>query len=458
MAPPQPVMPYAPHHLRAALFALGCRLNQAELGHLAEQLRGAGFVIVPWGEPADLLIFNSCTVTAAAARKTRNLVHRARREHPNAFLVLTGCDATLATNAWAEDGVADLVVPNPDKHHWLDRLPDRLRLLPRAPTPRAQPTTHNYQPATPPSSDFTLPDFSLPLGKTRANLKIQEGCSCGCAYCIIPQTRGGPRSREFADALREVRELIEHGVKEIILTGINLGLYESGGRRLPEFLDALTDIPGEFRVRLSSLEPGPWLPAAVERLARRPDRFCPHLHLPIQYAEDRILAAMRRTYTFAEFATAVTDAVRRVPGLSLGTDVIAGFPGETDEIFAACLANLGTLPLAYLHAFHFSARDGTVAASMPAHPPSNVVKPRVAALEALSRICSDRYVTSLIGQTVTVLTEAPLPGGGWRGTSEQFLEVHVPDAPAATGHNQFLRARITAPADLRRALAAAGRV
>jgi threonylcarbamoyladenosine tRNA methylthiotransferase MtaB len=278
--------------------------------------------------------------------------------------------------------------------------------------------------------------------KTRANLKIQEGCDVHCSYCIIPAARGRPRSREFADTLREVRTLLERGAREIVLTGINTGLYDSGGKRLPELLAALAALPGEFRLRVSSLEPGPILPAVVAVMAAHPARICPHLHLPLQAADDRILRLMRRPYTFAEYAQQVAAAIRRLPGLCLGSDLIAGFPGETAELFAAGLEKLRQLPLAYLHVFSFSPRPGTLAATLPGQIPAGECRERVRTLEAQGERFAQSYVASRLGQTVQVLTESRDGAGRWRGTSEQFLEVTVLDAPADTAANRFLPVRL----------------
>lgn len=432
---------------RASLFALGCRLNQAELGLLADQLRAAGFAVVPWGEPADLLVVNSCTVTVAAAAKTRTLVRRARREHPGAYIVLTGCDATVAAAAWADDGAADLVVPNPDKHGWLSRLDfSRFPTLPVRTAPAPDITGD--------ADEFSISGTGFPVDKTRANLKIQEGCNAGCAYCIIPEARGRPRSRAFDDVRREVRSLAAAGCREIILTGINIGLYGSQGRRLPDLLAALVDIPGEFRLRLSSLEPGPCLPDVIELMAAHPGRICPHLHLPVQYAEDTILKAMRRPYGFADFAAVAETAMRRIPNLCFGTDVIVGFPGETDALFSACFAHLESLPLAYLHVFTFSPRPGTVAATLPGKVHGTDAKRRAGELEALARRKSDAYIRSQCGGTVQVLVEETPPGKPPAGTSENFLEIELEGTPPGLLRpNTLVAAVITAPCGLRRARA-----
>ncbi len=448
---------------RASLFALGCRLNQTEAALLADQLREAGFEIVPWGEPADLLVVNSCTVTAAAASKTRDAVRAARKRYPDACIVLTGCDATIATEAWAADAAAvDHIVPNPEKHNFF------------AEAAKIVPPPHRY--TVSPPEGFKIPGTGHFTGRTRANLKIQEGCNVGCSYCIIPQARGAPKSRDWDDTLREVRELAARGHREIILTGISLALYDAGGgRRLPELVRAILETADGFRLRLSSLEPGPELPRILQLMAQETGfpppsvpvdnqhspfdiqpgpRLCRHLHLPLQYADDRILTAMHRPYTMRDYAEFAHDAVRQVPGLCLGTDIIVGFPGETDAIFAACRDVLAALPLAYFHVFTFSPRPGTPAAVLPGRVHGDIAKRRQKELESLSREKAEAFVRSRLGQTVEVLTERRRrKEDPPHGTSGEFLEVTLTSASPELPVNTRVTARLTAATGNRSAVA-----
>ncbi len=423
---------------RASLYTLGCRLNQAETALLAGQLAAAGFTVVPWGAPADLVVINSCTVTGAAARKSRHTARLARRRHTDAFIVLAGCDAELAADAWSQEPAVNLVVPNPLKRRLVELLPAKL-----------DPAVHLGIAALPPAplaESATLPAFAEPgcglyVDKTRANLKIQEGCNLGCSYCIIPAVRGPPRSRAWDDVLRETAALATRGHREMVLTGINLALYDDHGRRLPDLITAVLDVAPGFRVRLSSLEPGPEIEPVVELMAREP-RLCRHLHLPLQYGEDGILRAMRRTYTVADFAAAAANAVRRVPGLCLGTDVIVGFPGETDDAFARCRDTIRSLPLAYLHVFPFSPRPGTPAAQLPGRVPGARARVRVQTLETLGRGAALAFAQSQLGQRLTVLTEAPAQDGRPHGVTDNYLPVELVDAPPDLGAGRFVEAEI----------------
>ncbi len=417
---------------RAALFALGCRLNQAESATHADELRAAGFEVVPWGGPAELLVVNSCTVTASAAAKTRDAVRAARKRCPGAFIVLTGCDATVAAEAWAGDRAAvDLILPNAEKHALLRRLPAAL-LRPAAAVP--------------------APAGGAYRNRKRATLKIQEGCDAACSYCIIPKARGAPRSRPWDEVLRETAALAARGHREIVLTGINLALYEDRGRRLPELAREILRTADGFRLRLSSLEPGPELPRIAELMAAEP-RLCRHLHLPLQYADDRILAAMRRPYAFRDYAAFAHAAAAQLPGLCLGTDVIVGFPGETDDIFAASRDALAGLPLAYLHVFTFSPRPGTPAAALPGRVRGDTAALRRRDLEALGAAKAEAFVRSRVGAVVEVLAETRHADGTLAGVSGEFLEVTVAGAPPAFGVNDLVPARITAAAGGRSARA-----
>ena len=427
---------HGPSSLRlASLHTLGCRLNQAETAKLAAQLQGRGYQVVPWGDDADLLIVNSCTVTGTAASKTRQALRVARRRCPDAFIVLTGCEAALATpDALAALGV-NLIVPNERKAELADLLPESL-------TPEQHIGFVTANPSSPdPAADaslFTEADAALPTARTRANLKVQEGCNVGCHYCIIPRVRGRPRSRAWDDALREVRELAAGGVREIVVTGVNLALYNDHGRRLPDLLEAIFAAGDGFRIRVSSFEPGPDLNRLLELMQRSP-RLCRHLHVPIQYGEDSLLQAMGRRYRASEFAEFATRAVQAIPGLCLGIDVIVGFPGESETAFGECRRLLAALPLAYFHVFPYSARPGTKATTFPGRVHGNVVRQRAQELAKLGREKAAEFAKKQVGQCLTVLTESRLANGNWQGLSDNYLELEIADAPADLGQNCLVR-------------------
>ena len=292
---------------------------------------------------------------------------------------------------------------------------------------------------------FREPGVGLFRDHTRANLKVQDGCNYHCAYCIIPQVRGAPRSRELADAVRETRELVVRGHREIVVTGVNLGLYRDGAAGLPELLAALAAVPGDFRLRLSSLEPGPTVTPVLELMRQQPDRFCRFLHPPLQYGHDAILRAMGRPYTVAEFAALAEQAVTTVPGLCLGTDIIAGLPGETDAIFEECLGFVQRLPLAYLHVFPFSPRPGTRAAAMPGRPPERLAGARCRRLTLAGEQLAAAFRQTQLGRRATVLVEEQRDAAGHRvGLADNYLRVSLANAPAELAPGTWCDVLLTA--------------
>lgn len=423
---------------RAAVFTLGCRLNQAESALLCDDLARHGYRVVPWGEPAELLVINSCTVTAGAAAKTRKAVHAARRRCPHAVVAVIGCDAVLAPGAWLADGSADLIVGNAGKTRLGELLPpDRLE---RPPAPKL--CTQEGPAPEAAAGPFAEAGAGLFADRTRAHLKIQEGCDFRCSYCIVPRVRGPVRSRRWEDAIREAAELRRRGHLEIVLTGVNIATYSDSGRDLADLVEAILGLDPALRVRLSSTEPGPAVRRVVELMAREP-RLCRFLHLPLQHGDDRILAAMNRRCCVAEYEALVTQAAAAVRGLCLGTDVIAGFPGETEDAFAACCEVVRRLPVNHLHVFTFSPRQGTPAADLPGRVPGAVAAERAAELARIGRAKAEAFARSQVGQTLEVILEEPAPGGGWEGWSDNYLRVEVLPSPAR-GPHRVVPVRVTA--------------
>ncbi|NOY83130.1 MAG: tRNA (N(6)-L-threonylcarbamoyladenosine(37)-C(2))-methylthiotransferase MtaB [Kiritimatiellaeota bacterium] len=414
----------------AVIQTLGCRLNQADTALMAEQLRLRGFRILPRGASADLIVINSCTVTGEAARKTRQALRAARRRAPEAFIVLAGCDADVHPDAWGPDSGADLVIPNALKIELARLLPHPL-VRPSAPS-TAAPISEGGSGG---ADGFRIPGTGAYPHRTRANLKVQEGCDFFCSFCVVPAARGRPRSRDWDDVLREARELLERGHHELVVTGVNLLLYRDAERErgLAELVEALCRLDGDYRIRLSSVEPGPGLERVIDVMARTP-RVCPSLHLPLQYGEDRILRAMNRRYAVAEFAGLVRRAVSRIPELCLGTDVIVGFPGEDDEAFEACRRVLVELPFAYFHVFSYSPRGGTPAAARPGRPDPRLTAERAAVLRELSKAKGRAFAGAFRGRDLVVLPETRTAGGGVTGWSGNYLRVEIPapDAPLNT--------------------------
>ena len=392
--------------MRVSFHTLGCRLNQAETALAADDLSRHGFQVVAWGEVADILVINSCAVTGVASQKTRQAVRAVRRKFPNAYIVLMGCDANV--DEWPSDG-PDLVVPHP--------VPAPLSsLLPPQPTHGDRQLFSQKGDAF---DDFTIDGAARFADRTRANLKIQDGCSFFCSYCIVPYSRGPARSRDCGDVLREAKELIAAGYKELVVCGVNLTTYDSHGCDLADLLSELAALDGDFRLRIGSAEPAPVISKIVE-LMRHGSRICRFLHLPLQYGEDSILNRMRRHYTASEYAEIASDACLRIPGLCLGADVITGFPGETDSTFETCRDFIESLPFGLLHVFPFSPRPGTDAASYKDKVPPKLSNDRAAVLAALGARKAEAFAASQVGKSLQVLVEEENPSSGW---SDNYLHV-----------------------------------
>lgn len=404
---------------RASFHTLGCRLNQADSAHLASDLAAHGYSIVPWGEAAEVLVINSCAVTATAVQKTRQLVSQARSRCPLSWIVVCGCAASSAELLGeAVRTKIDLLLPNPKPQ-------SLFRLLPAEPVHCAHEPVAPL-PSQPLAEPFVLPGTGIPAGRTRANLKIQDGCNFRCTYCIVPQLRGPARSRDLADILREARELIAAGQRELVLTGVNIATWRGkGGADLADLCAELLALEGNFRLRLGSTEPGPVLPKLIE-LMHRDDRICRFLHLPLQYGEDSILRKMARHYNCGQYAELLQQANERLPGVCLGTDLMVGFPGEDDEVFARCLSYLEALPLGLMHVFSYSRRPNTPAAAWPL-PPGNAVACREKTILALSAEKTAAFARSQCGKQLRVLLEPGEPlQHGW---SDNYLKVVLPSSP-----------------------------
>jgi threonylcarbamoyladenosine tRNA methylthiotransferase MtaB len=371
---------------RVHLRTLGCRLNQGEIDSMARQFSAQGFEIVDRPEDAEQIIVNTCAVTEDAVRSSRQLVRQLHRASPSAQITVTGCYAQIAPDAVAVlPGVANVV----------DNL-QKDALVPAVTGQAVEPFDHEPMQRTAP----------VWMHRTRAFLKVQDGCDNACTFCVTTVARGAGRSRAEADILAEVRLLLAMGYQEIVLTGVHLGSYghDRGERRglyqLVRRLLSETDVP---RIRLSSLEP--WDLNETFFDLWQDARLCPHLHLPLQSGCDATLRRMLRRTTQREYAALIVAARQAVPDVTITTDVIVGFPGETDEEFAVSRAFIESMDFAGLHVFRYSRRPGTAAARMRGHLPESVRKARSAALIAYSEAQEQRHHLRFIGRTMEVLWE-----------------------------------------------------
>jgi len=358
------------------------------------RLEAAGMETGSGASDADVLIVNTCTVTRRADQEARQLLRRLAREHPDAQLIATGCYAQRAPEELRSIGGVSLVLGVHERESVADhvRASARTALVAVGPA-RAR---HALAPAAP-----------LSFGRTRALLKVQDGCDAFCSYCVLPYVRGRDRSLPIADAVAQARRLVDAGFHEIVITGADLGSYgrEAGGSGLlPELIRRILALGPSHRVRLSSIEPNKLDPGIVAMLGIEP-RLCRHLHLPLQSGSDAVLRAMRRPYGAADYAALLERIADRGP-VAVGADVIVGFPAEGEREFEETLSFLRALPLASLHVFRYSPRPGTVAAREPASAPPSVLRERARRVRALGEAKRAAFLRSLVGSRVSVLAEA----------------------------------------------------
>jgi threonylcarbamoyladenosine tRNA methylthiotransferase MtaB len=396
---------------------LGCKLNQAEVDAMARRFLARGHDVVATLEEADLHVVNTCTVTQQAARDSRRAARRARREGLGVRTVLTGCWATAeVTEAGTFSGV-DLVVVNGDK----DRLVEIAdRAFSRADTVGTTTPPRSVNRTVPPWTEVPVSYVPLQFGPARALLKVEDGCDMRCAFCIIPRTRGRERSRPLDDVVAEARALEAAGHAEIVVTGVQISAYRDGAARLPELLDALMRATSTARLRLTSIAPWELDEATLDRLDH--PRVCRHVHLSLQSGHDLTLRRMRRPYTAARFASLVDALRRRVPGIAITTDVIVGFPGETDDEHEASRAFVGAQDFARVHVFNYSAREGTEAASMPEQVSAAVRHSRMAGMLETAAAAEATFHRAHVGAIARVLWEGRR-AGRWLGTTDNYLRV-----------------------------------
>jgi len=399
---------------RASLHTIGCRLNQAETALLADRFRKDGYDLVDFGRPTDLLVLNTCSVTENAEKDCRHLVRQTLRHSPNAFVAVTGCYAQTGAEALRQVPGIDLIVGSQYKMHLPDYLPQALR---------KQTAPHLLHTRKIDRDDFVISGVGH-YESTRANLKIQDGCTFMCSFCIIPFARGHERSRRLYDVLREAEGLAERGHRELVLTGVNIGQYLEGGRSLLDLIQCLERIEGVERIRISSIEPTTISDELLHYMITS-SKLCRYLHIPLQSGDDRILQAMHRRYTVKEYATLVGKAVQLIPDLGLGTDIMVGFPGEGEKEFANTLALANELPFTYFHVFNFSKRPGTAAARMTNSIHPATAKTRSRTLAELSRAKRMAFYQRHLDQTLPVLFETRDANGLWIGLTGNYVRVGV---------------------------------
>ena len=403
---------------RVNFHTLGCKLNFSETSTLARDFERGGFVRVSPEAEADICVINSCSVTEHADKKCRNLIRKLHRRNPSAIIAVTGCYAQLKPDEIAAIDGVDIVLSSNDKGELYKRV---VELSGKG---HAQGYSCDTDSLTSFFAAFSSGD------RTRAFLKVQDGCDYCCSYCTIHYARGSSRNMPIADLVAEAREIAAGGQREIVLTGVNTGDFgRSTGERFIDLLRALVEVDGIDRYRISSIEPNLLTDEIIEFCASSP-KMMHHFHVPLQSGSDRILGLMRRRYTTARYADRIASVRRLMPDAFIGIDVIVGFPGETEADFRATYDFLADLKPAFLHVFPFSERPGTPAVDLSGKVQSSVATRRVAELEALCERLHGEFCARAVGTEETVLFESTRRGGMMFGFTGNYRRVKAPYDPA----------------------------
>lgn len=404
---------------KIAFYTLGCKVNQADTASMENLFLRSGHQLVSFDGEADVYIINTCVVTNTGQRKSRQTIHRAIRKNPNALIVVTGCyPQTAAEEVKAIAGV-DMIIGNQDRAQIVQLVEERLA--------HRQTDTLDAVHKLTASTAFEEMAAGDITDKTRAFLKIQEGCNQFCTYCIIPYARGPLRSRSLESIRTETQRLISAGFKEIVLIGIHLGCYGKENPDGPTLYDAVKtvlDVPGVQRLRLGSLESVEVEPRLLT-LMQEDARFCRHLHLPLQSGCDKVLQAMHRPYTTAKFKTLLADIKTRVPDIAITTDVIVGFPGETEADFETTCKFAESCGFSKMHIFPFSARKGTPAEKFAGAVTEAVKKERADILGRIDETMHKTFLQAMVGQNAEVLFEQPAGEDYFEGLTGNYQRVFV---------------------------------
>lgn len=407
---------------KVAFHTLGCKLNFSETSEIGRQLEESGFERVPFGSHADITVIHTCSVTGSADRKTKQAIHKAIRVSPDSFIVAMGCYAQLNPDEIASWKGVDLVLGTNDKFDLITYLNDTRK--------KDHAEVHSCEII---EDQKFFPAHST-VERTRAFLKIQDGCDYPCTYCTIPKARGKSRNPEISSIVEQAKELADKGLREIVLTGVNIGDFgKSTGETFTGLAKQLDEVNGILRFRISSIEPNLITDELIQFVAGS-KRFAPHFHIPLQSGSDKILKLMKRRYLTGVFADRVLTIKARMPDACIGADVIAGFPGETDEDFDEVCRFINSIPLSYLHVFTYSERPGTPAAGMSGKIPNRIRDERSRALHIIGTRLKKEFCMSQIGQEKTVIFEQEKHDGTMTGFTDNYVEIHTNSKPEFLHH------------------------
>lgn len=409
--------------MKVFAITLGCKVNQYETQVMLSQMCRAGFIAASCEEESDVILVNSCTVTAASDHKVRQTLHRARRAAPSAVLVLTGCMPQAFPEAAAALSDADIVLGNTSRASLVPHVQTFLRTHERIVDIGKHETGERFE-------SMQVREFHE---RTRAFLKIEDGCNRFCSYCIIPYARGRVRSKPLEELKNELAELGENGYREVVLTGINLSAYgQELGLSLCDAVEAACAVPGIARVRLGSLEPEQMDEPVIARMARQ-EKLCPQFHLSLQSGCDATLRRMNRHYDTAEYRRIVANLRAAFPNTAITTDIMVGFAGETEEEFQQSLAFAEEIGFAKAHVFAYSRRPGTVADKMPDQVSKKEKEERSARMIAATQRTKEAFFQTQLGRTEPVLFEQTCAPSVWEGYTSNYTPVHVVSSEIQSG-------------------------
>ena len=415
---------------KVAFYTLGCKLNFSETSTIARDFEKENFERVDFSQSADIYVINTCSVTENADKRFKTIVKQAQKSNPEAFVIAIGCYAQLQPKQLAEVDGVDLVLGATEKFKITDYLNDL--------TKNEVGAIHSCEIE---DADFYVGSYSFG-DRTRAFLKVQDGCDYKCTYCTIPLARGISRSDTLQNVLKNAREITQKGIKEIVLTGVNIGDYgkgEFGNKKHEhtffELVQALDTVEGLERVRISSIEPNLLKNETIDFVAQSKN-FVPHFHVPLQSGSNQLLKLMRRRYMKELYQDRVAHIKEKMPNACIGVDVIVGFPGETDDIFLETYEFLNAMDISYLHVFSYSERPNTVAATMDGKVPKNVRNKRSKMLRGLSAKKRRAFYESQLGTVQSVLFEGENKEGYIHGFTRNYVKVKTPWNPALVNTTQ----------------------
>ena len=415
---------------KVAFYTLGCKLNFSETSTIARDFEKENFERVDFSQSADIYVINTCSVTENADKRFKTIVKQAQKSNPEAFVIAIGCYAQLQPKQLAEVDGVDLVLGATEKFKITDYLNDL--------TKNEVGAIHSCEIE---DADFYVGSYSFG-DRTRAFLKVQDGCDYKCTYCTIPLARGISRSDTLQNVLKNAREITQKGIKEIVLTGVNIGDYgkgEFGNKKHEhtffELVQALDTVEGLERVRISSIEPNLLKNETIDFVAQSKN-FVPHFHVPLQSGSNQLLKLMRRRYMKELYQDRVAHIKEKMPNACIGVDVIVGFPGETDDIFLETYEFLNAMDISYLHVFSYSERPNTVAATMDGKVPKNFRSKRSKMLRGLSAKKRRAFYESQLGTVQSVLFEGENKDGYIHGFTRNYVKVKTPWSPALVNTTQ----------------------